>query len=107
LLGAERNVKRVHGWSRIELVPLDGKPNFSPLGKKFGKRRPGAAQAVAAFGTGQLRGGMPENRTVGYNVCETEAGFAVSDRISEGRGSAEKGSPLISTESRPQWPSQG
>ena len=36
-------------------MTLEAKPNFRALGKKFGKRTPLAAQAVAAFGGEQLR----------------------------------------------------
>ena len=50
LLAAELNVKRVEfATSGDELVTLEAKPNFRSLGKKFGKRTPLAAQAVAAF----------------------------------------------------------
>lgn len=56
LLEAELNVKRVElATSGDALVTLEAKPNFRSLGKKFGKSTPLAAQAVAAFGTDQLR----------------------------------------------------
>jgi isoleucyl-tRNA synthetase len=56
LLTAELNVKRVDfATSADELVTLDAKPNFRSLGKKFGKRTPLAAQAVAAFTSDDLR----------------------------------------------------
>ena len=56
LLAAELNVKGVEfARSGDELVTLDAKPNFRTLGKKFGKRTPLAAQAVAAFSGEQLR----------------------------------------------------
>jgi isoleucyl-tRNA synthetase len=56
LLAAELNVKGVEfARSGDDLVTLDARPNFRALGKKFGKRTPLAAQAVAAFGGEQLR----------------------------------------------------
>jgi isoleucyl-tRNA synthetase len=56
LLAAELNVKRVEFVrSGDELVTLEAKPNFRSLGKKFGKRTPVAAMAVAAFSGEQLR----------------------------------------------------
>jgi isoleucyl-tRNA synthetase len=56
LLAAELNVKGVEfARSGDDLVTLDAKPNFRALGKKFGKRTPVAAQAVAALGGEQLR----------------------------------------------------
>jgi len=56
LLAAELNVKDVEfARSGDDLVTLDAKPNFRALGKKFGKRTPLAAQAVAAFDGEQLR----------------------------------------------------
>jgi isoleucyl-tRNA synthetase len=56
LLAAELNVKGVEfARSGDDLVTLDAKPNFRALGKKFGKRTPLAAQAVAAFSGEQLR----------------------------------------------------
>ena len=36
-------------------MTLEAKPNFRALGKKFGKKTPLAAQAVAAFNSEQLR----------------------------------------------------
>jgi isoleucyl-tRNA synthetase len=56
LLAAELNVKQVtFARSGDALVTLDAKPNFRSLGKKFGKRTPLAAQAVAAFSSDELR----------------------------------------------------
>ena len=56
LLAAELNVKEVElASSGDDLVTLEAKPNFRALGKKFGKRTPLAAQAVAAFGNEPLR----------------------------------------------------
>ncbi len=56
LLAAELNVKEVDFASSGDaLVTLEAKPNFRSLGKKFGKKTPLAAQAVAAFGSEQLR----------------------------------------------------
>jgi len=56
LLAAELNVKRVEFASSGDaLVTLESKPNFRSLGKKFGKKTPVAAQAVAAFGSETLR----------------------------------------------------
>ena len=50
LLAAELNVKQVEfATSGDALVTLEAKPNFRALGKKFGKKTPLAAQAVAAF----------------------------------------------------------
>ena len=57
LLATELNVKRVEfANSADSLVSLEAKPNFRLLGKKFGKKTPLAAQAIAAFGSEQLRG---------------------------------------------------
>jgi isoleucyl-tRNA synthetase len=56
LLAAELNVKSVEfARSGDDLVTLEAKPNFRALGKKFGKRTPLAAQAVAAFDGERLR----------------------------------------------------
>ena len=56
LLAAELNVKGVEfARSGDDLVTLDARPNFRELGKKFGKRTPVAAQAVAALSGEQLR----------------------------------------------------
>jgi isoleucyl-tRNA synthetase len=56
LLRAELNVKVVEFASSGDaLVTLEARPNFRSLGKKFGKRTPLAAQAVAAFDGGRLR----------------------------------------------------
>ena len=56
LLAAELNVKRVEFASSADaLVSLEAKPNFRSLGKRFGKKTPLAAQAVAAFTSDQLR----------------------------------------------------
>ena len=57
LLEAELNVKRVEfATSGDALVRLEAKPNFRSLGKKFGKKTPQAAEAVAAFSSEHLRG---------------------------------------------------
>jgi isoleucyl-tRNA synthetase len=56
LLAAELNVKQVEFASSGDaLVSLEAKPNFRSLGKKFGKKTPLAAQAIAAFDSEQLR----------------------------------------------------
>ncbi len=56
LLAAELNVKRVEfASSGDSLVTLEAKPNFRALGKKFGKKTPMAAEAVAAFPSDELR----------------------------------------------------
>ncbi|HTI63369.1 MAG TPA: isoleucine--tRNA ligase [Gemmatimonadaceae bacterium] len=56
LLAAELNVKEVEfARSGDALVTLEAKPNFRSLGKRFGKRTPLAAQAVAAFSGDELR----------------------------------------------------
>ncbi|HXT18303.1 MAG TPA: isoleucine--tRNA ligase [Gemmatimonadaceae bacterium] len=56
LLAAELNVKQVEfATSGDALVTLEAKPNFRSLGKKFGKRTPLAAQAVAAFTSDDVR----------------------------------------------------
>ncbi|HET7564038.1 MAG TPA: class I tRNA ligase family protein, partial [Gemmatimonadaceae bacterium] len=50
LLASELNVKRVEfATAGDALVQLEAKPNFRSLGKRFGKRTPLAAQAVAAL----------------------------------------------------------
>jgi isoleucyl-tRNA synthetase len=56
LLAAELNVKQVDFASSADtLVTLEAKPNFRSLGKKFGKKTPLAAEAVAAFTSDHLR----------------------------------------------------
>jgi isoleucyl-tRNA synthetase len=56
LLCAELNVKTVEWLSSGDsLVTLTAKANFRTLGKKFGKRTPEAAQAVAGLTNDQLR----------------------------------------------------
>jgi isoleucyl-tRNA synthetase len=60
--GAQRQGCRVRP-SGDDLVTLDAKPNFRALGKKFGKRTPLAAQAVAAFGGEQLRAFLHGDRS--------------------------------------------
>jgi isoleucyl-tRNA synthetase len=56
LLAIELNVKDVEiARSGDALVTLEAKPNFRALGKKFGKKTPLAAQAVAAFTSDELR----------------------------------------------------
>ena len=56
LLRSELNVKEIE-WqaSGDSLVTLTAKANFRTLGKKFGKRTPQAAQAVASFTSDDLR----------------------------------------------------
>ena len=56
LLAAELNVKKVEfATSADALVSLEAKPNFRSLGKRFGKKTPLAAKAVAAFSSDELR----------------------------------------------------
>ena len=56
LLSAELNVKQVEFASSGDaLVTLEARPNFRSLGKRFGKKTPLAAQAVAAFDGDRLR----------------------------------------------------
>jgi isoleucyl-tRNA synthetase len=56
LLGQEVNVKRLEVVaSDTELVRLKGKANFRGLGKRFGKRTPAIAAAIALLGPDQLR----------------------------------------------------
>jgi isoleucyl-tRNA synthetase len=56
VLAAELNVKRVEfAASGDALVTLRAKPNFRALGKRFGKKTPLAAAAVAAFTPDELR----------------------------------------------------
>jgi isoleucyl-tRNA synthetase len=55
LLREELNVKQIDLANTADaLVTLEAKPNFRTLGKKFGKKTPLAAAAVAAFGNAQL-----------------------------------------------------
>ncbi|HEU4641815.1 MAG TPA: isoleucine--tRNA ligase [Gemmatimonadaceae bacterium] len=55
LLRAELNVKEVEFASSGDaLVRLEAKPNFRALGRRFGKRTPMAAQAVAALSSEAL-----------------------------------------------------
>jgi len=57
LLAAELNVKKIEFASSADaLVTLKAKPNFRALGKRFGKKTPLAAAAVAAFTGAELRG---------------------------------------------------
>jgi len=101
LLAAELNVKRVEFVSSgDDLVTLEAKPNFRSLGRKFGKRTPVAAKAVAGFSGEQLRSflrggalvvsvdGEPHaleledltviRRAAGSLVVQEEAGFFVA-----------------------------
>ncbi|MGI9077905.1 MAG: isoleucine--tRNA ligase [Gemmatimonadaceae bacterium] len=56
LLRAELNVKSVEFVSSgAEFVRLEAKPSFRVLGKRFGKRTPLAAQAIAALSDRALR----------------------------------------------------
>jgi isoleucyl-tRNA synthetase len=56
LLAAELNVKQIEfARSGDALVTLKGKANFRSLGKRFGKKTPLAAAAVAAFTSDELR----------------------------------------------------
>jgi len=56
LLEGELNVKKVEfAQSGDALVTLKAKPNFRALGKKFGKKTPLAAAAIAAFTSDELR----------------------------------------------------
>jgi len=55
VLAAELNVKTItFATSSDELVTLSAKANFRALGKRFGKKTPLAAAAVAAFASGEL-----------------------------------------------------
>ncbi|HET9426050.1 MAG TPA: isoleucine--tRNA ligase, partial [Gemmatimonadaceae bacterium] len=55
LLREELNVKKVElATSADALVTLEAKPNFRSLGKRFGKKTPLAAAAVAAFPSADL-----------------------------------------------------
>ena len=56
LLAAELNVKRIE-FARTgdALVTLKARPNFRALGKRFGKKTPLAAAAIAAFTSDELR----------------------------------------------------
>jgi isoleucyl-tRNA synthetase len=56
LLAGELNVKRVEfASSGAEFVRLEARPSFRALGKRFGKRTPLAAQAIAALSDEALR----------------------------------------------------
>ncbi len=56
VLAAELNIKHIElATSGDALVSLEAKPNFRALGKKFGKKTPLAAEAVAAFTSDHLR----------------------------------------------------
>ena len=56
VLAAELNIKTIElATSGDALVTLEAKPNFRALGKKFGKKTPLAAEAVAAFTSEHLR----------------------------------------------------
>lgn len=56
LLEAELNVKRVEFASSGDaLVTLRAKPNFRALGKRFGRKTPLAATAIAAFSSDELQ----------------------------------------------------
>jgi isoleucyl-tRNA synthetase len=63
LLAAELNVKRIEfAETGDALVTLKAKANFRSLGKRFGKKTPLAAAAIAAFTSDELRafeGGKP------------------------------------------------
>ena len=56
VLVAELNIKTIElATSGDALVTLEAKPNFRALGKKFGKKTPLAAEAIAAFSSDHLR----------------------------------------------------
>ncbi|HKO17238.1 MAG TPA: isoleucine--tRNA ligase [Gemmatimonadaceae bacterium] len=56
LLRAELNVKQIDFASSADaLVTLEAKPNYRSLGKKFAKKTPLAARAIAAFSSEDLR----------------------------------------------------
>jgi isoleucyl-tRNA synthetase len=56
VLAAELNIKRIElATSGDALVTLEAKPNFRALGRKFGKKTPLAAEAVARFTSEHLR----------------------------------------------------
>jgi isoleucyl-tRNA synthetase len=56
ILASELNVKQVEiASSGDALVTLEAKPNFRALGKKFGKKTPLAAEAVARFTSEHVR----------------------------------------------------
>ena len=56
VLAAELNIKTIElATSGDALVTLEAKPNFRALGKKFGKKTPLAAEAIAAFTSDHLR----------------------------------------------------
>ena len=56
VLAAELNIKSIElATSGDSLVTLEAKPNFRALGKKFGKKTPLAADAVASFTSEHLR----------------------------------------------------
>ena len=56
LLAAELNIKSIElATSGDALVTLEAKPNFRALGRKFGKKTPLAAEAVAQFTSDHLR----------------------------------------------------
>jgi len=56
VLATELNIKQIEiATSGDALVTLEAKPNFRALGKKFGKKTPLAADAVASFSSAQLR----------------------------------------------------
>ena len=69
LLAAELNVKRIEfAKTGGALVTLKAKANFRSLGKRFGKKTPLAAAAIAAFTSDELRAfesGQPLVVTVG------------------------------------------
>lgn len=77
LLEAELNVKRVEFASSGDaLVTLRAKPNFRALGKRFGRKTPLAAAAIAAFTSDELRafeGGRPLAVTVDGETHELVA----------------------------------
>jgi isoleucyl-tRNA synthetase len=56
VLAAELNLKQIDVASSGDaLVTLEAKPNFRAIGKKFGKKTPLAAEAVARFSSAHLR----------------------------------------------------
>ncbi|HEY2027328.1 MAG TPA: isoleucine--tRNA ligase, partial [Gemmatimonadaceae bacterium] len=56
VLASELNIKTIEvATSGDALVTLEAKPNFRALGKKFGKKTPLAAEAVARFTSAHLR----------------------------------------------------
>jgi isoleucyl-tRNA synthetase len=83
LLRLEVNVKAIDAVSSdTELVRLRGRPNFRPLGKRYGKRTPQIAAAAADLTADQLRG-LEEGREAALELDGERITYLPEDVVVE------------------------